>query len=406
MGRKKKLTDLKIKRHTPKGGREILWDRDGLGILMGARKKTWIFQYTFNGKRPMMKLGEYPAMSLEDANAEAVEARMKVSKGIDPGAVRKAKKAKRQAAPTVEEAIEELYDIELKEKKSGMEVKRLLLHDAAPEWEGRKIEDITRRDINLLLDKVKDRAPITANRLHSALSRLFGFCVERGIIDNSPFAFVKKRVKEIPKSRVLNDDELKKLWAGTDPNNKQIDAYKVVKLAIRLLLLTGCRPVEITGAGWTEIKNGVLTIPAERMKGKEPHQVPLTNTAIEVIEQARLLSGESPYIFRSTHKDGSPTTPGSLSRALLRHREVMEIEKPFTPHDCRRTLRTRLAELGVDDVIAERVLGHKLQGVLKIYNRHDYLREKKEALEAWEKKLRLIVGLDKPERAKVIPLKG
>lgn len=394
MARKKQLTDLTLQRYKPKGGREILWDRDGLGILIGKRKKTWIFQYSFDGRRPMITLGTYPTMSLVEAQKEAGEARLKVSAGIDPGAVRKSKRAARKAAPTVAEAIDELYDIELKEKKSGLEVKRLLLHDAVPEWGGRKVEDITRRDINLLLDTVKERAPITANRLHSALSRLFGFCVERGIMENSPFAFVKKRVKETPKVRVLNDDELKKLWAGLDLDNKVVDIYRAVKLAIKMLLLTGCRPVEITGMRWTEIKDGILTIPKERMKGKEAHEVPLTLTALELLEQARSLSGDSLYVFRSTHKDGSPITPGSLSRALLRHRDMMEIEIPFTPHDARRTLRTRLAELKVDDVVAERVLGHKLQGVLKVYNRHSYIKEKRHALEKWEGKLRQIVGLD------------
>lgn len=400
------LTETTLERYRPpKGKREILWDgRDGLGIRIGGKKKVWVYRYTYNGRRLLTTLGTYPDISLTQARGEALKAAQVVQEGIDPGKVKRVKREARKAAPTVEEAIEELYDIELKEKKSGLEVKRLLLHDAVPEWEGRKVADITRRDINLLLDKVKERAPITANRLHSALSRLFGFCVERGIMENSPFAFVKKRVKEIPKSRVLSDDELKKLWAGLDLDNKVVDVYRAVKLAIKMLLLTGCRPVEITGMRWTEIKDGILTIPKERMKGKEAHEVPLTMCALELLEQARSLSGDSLYVFRSTHKDGSPITPGSLSRALLRHRDVMEIDIPFTPHDARRTLRTRLAELGVDDVVAERVLGHKLQGVLKVYNRHDYLKEKRHALELWERKLRLIVGLDKPETAKVIQM--
>lgn len=405
MARKKQLTDLTLQRYKPKGAREILWDRNGLGILIGKRKKTWIFQYSFDGKRPMMKIGEYPAMSIEEAEAEAVEARLKVSKGIDPGAVRKSKKAKRAAAHTVVEAIEELNNNELVKMRSGKEVRRLLLKDVVPEWKGFKIEDITRRDIFLLLKQISKRAPITANRVHSALSKLFSYCVVSGILEDNPFTHVPKPSEEKSKDRVLNDEELKKLWAGLDLGNKVVDVYRTVKLAIKMILVTGCRPVEITGMKWTEVKDGILTIPKERMKGKEAHEVPLTMTALELLEQAKSLSEDSLYVFRSTHKDGSPITPGSLSRALLRHKDMMEIVIPFTPHDARRTLRTRLAELGVDDVVAERVLGHKLQGVLKVYNRHDYLKEKRHALELWEHKLRLIVGLDKPEVAKVIQIK-
>lgn len=394
------LTDLQLKRYKPKSGREILWDTDGFGILIGKRKKTWVFRYSFDGKRKLMTLGEYPVISLQEAHKEAAEARLKVKRGIDPGAEIKAQKAARKAAPTIEEAVKELYDEELKGKRSGKETLRILSYDVIyqegnrkiAQWGDRKVADITRRDVKLLLNKVKARAPITANRVYSALSRLFGFCVESGIIDNSPFTHVKKPVKEIAKDRVLTDSELKLLWDGLSLTNKAVDIYRGTKLALKLIILTGCRPGEIVGMRWDEINDGVLTIPAKRMKGAEIHRVPLTDMTVEVIEEARALSGDSPYIFRSSQKSSSPMTAGALSRAVLRHRAEMKIEEPFTPHDLRRTLRTRLAELGIQDVVAERVLAHKLQGILKVYNRYDYDKEKREALTQWENRLRVIVG--------------
>lgn len=386
------LTDLQLRKFKPKGGRQILWDSDGFGILIGKRRKTFVYRYSFNGKRKLMTLGQYPAVTLQEAHKEAAEARLKVARGIDPGAEIKDAKAARKAAPTVEEAIKELYDEELISKRSGKETLRILSYDVIPHWGSRKVADITRRDIKLLLNGVKARAPVTANRVYSALSRLFGFCVESGIIDNSPFTHVKKPIKEIPKSRVLTDLELKLLWEGLSPTNKTVDIYRGTKLALKLIILTGCRPGEIVGMRWDEINDGVLTIPAIRMKGAEVHRVPLTDMAIEVIAEARTLSGDSPFVFRSTHKGSSPLTAGSLSRAVLRHRAEMKISEPFTPHDLRRTLRTRLAELGIQDVVAERVLAHKLQGILKVYNRYDYDKEKREALSQWENRLRVIVG--------------
>lgn len=390
------LTDLQLKRYKPKGGRQILWDADGFGILIGKRKKTWVFRYSFQignkTVRKLMTLGQYPAVTLQEAHKEAAEARLKVARGIDPGAETKDAKAARKAAPTVEEAIKELYDEELINKRSGKETLRLLTYDVIPVWGSQKVADVTRRDIKLLLNKIKPRAPLTANRVYSALSRLFGFCVESGIIDNSPFTHVKKPVKEIAKDRVLTDTELRLLWEGLSPINKAVDIYRGTKLALKLIILTGCRPGEVVGMRWDEITEGVLTIPAQRMKGAEAHRVPLTNMAVEVIEEARTLSGSSPYIFRSPQKDSAPLTAGSLSRAVLRHRAEMKIEEPFTPHDLRRTLRTRLAELGIQDVVAERVLAHKLQGILKVYNRYDYDKEKREALSQWENRLRVIVG--------------
>ena len=98
-------------------------------------------------------------------------------------------------------------------------------------------------------------------------------------------------------------------------------------------------------------------------------------------------------------------TTQALAKAILRHREEMGFEERFTPHDLRRTLRTRLAELGIDDVIAERILGHKLQGIMAIYNRHGYDNEKRHALEKWENKLKQIIGIKESEIGKIIEMR-
>ena len=174
-----------------------------------------------------------------------------------------------------------------------------------------------------------------------------------------------------------------------------------------MILLTGQRPGEVCGMTWNEIDNEVFwNIPAERMKGQESNRVPLNDMALELIEQARLYSGEKSFVFASSHKNDSPMTTHALSKAILRHRGEMGFEERFTPHDLRRTLRTRLAELGIDDVVAERVLGHKLQGIMAIYNRHGYDKEKRQALERWEKKLRQIIGIEEPETSKIIKIGG
>jgi len=119
--------------------------------------------------------------------------------------------------------------------------------------------------------------------------------------------------------------------------------------------------------------------------------------AADVIDQARPYSGNSPYVFRSPNDTEKPLTRHTLSKAINRHCEEMGFTKRFTPHDLRRTLRTRLAEIGISDVVAERVLGHKLQGMLAVYNRHSYDMEKRQALSAWEQRLRNILGIVKPD---------
>jgi len=403
------LTDLKLKRYKPKGKREILWDRGGLGFRIGRRKKTWVFRYSFNNKRFLMAFGEYPLISLEEARQKAAEYRILIKKGIDPLAEKLTEKRARMAAPTFKEALDEYYHNILEKTPSGKERKRLVTKDCIKNWGHRKIADITRRDIAILLNEVTERAPVTANRLHGVLTGLFNYCAENGIIENSPCAGMSRRTKERPRKRVLSDDEIKAMWQALNLENKTVDIYNATKLALKMILLTGQRPGEVVGMKWEDLDlkariwNNRVT-KTRKDEEEEPNRVPLTRLAIEVVEQARAHSGKSAFVFRSSHRNG-PITRAALGRALIRHWEEIEgIEKPFTPHDLRRTLRSRLAELGIDNIIAERILGHKLQGMLAVYNQHPYDQEMRHALEAWEIRLRLIVGLDIPN-AKVIPLK-
>ncbi|WP_438266354.1 tyrosine-type recombinase/integrase [Desulfolutivibrio sulfoxidireducens] len=355
----------------------------------------------FEGDRKRMHLGRYPSMSLAEAREVHGKALADVERGVDPGAVAREAKRARKAAPTFGELLDELWDIELRHKKSGAETRRLMDHDVTPAWGKRRVQDITRRDVVLLLDSIRARAPITANRVHGALGRAFNFAAERGIIVDSPCTRIRKPVEK-PRERVLTDDEIRAFWRGLD----SIDVYPATRLALRLILVTGQRPGEVAGMRWAEVADDWWTVPPERMKNGLEHGVPLVATALDLLEQARDFPGGDEYVFASSRGGGKkPITVRSLARSVTRHCEEMGIASRFTPHDLRRTLRTRLAELGVDDVVAEKVLGHQLQGILKVYNRHDYAAEKRAALLAWERRLRGILGLEGGKR-KVVPLAG
>ena len=127
----------------------------------------------------------------------------------------------------------------------------------------------------------------------------------------------------------------------------------------------------------------------------DSNRVPLCDMALETVEQAKAYS-DGTHVFRSSYKDGRPMTPHALSRAIARHWKEIGFDAKWTPHDLRRTLRTRLAEISVSDIIAERVMGHKLQGMLGVYNRHGYDAEKRDALTKWEARLKEILGIEKP----------
>ena len=120
--------------------------------------------------------------------------------------------------------------------------------------------DITRRDAVLLLDKVRGRAPIGANRLQAVLVRMFNFAAERGLLEHSPLVGMR-RPRESSRSRVLSDDEIKLLWAALDLENVDMDIYRVTKLALKMILLTGQRPGEVAGMAWSEIDDEVESAP-------------------------------------------------------------------------------------------------------------------------------------------------
>jgi integrase len=369
--------------------------------------RYFVVRYQLDGKRNEEPCGwASEGWTVEKVNERLNELR-KSAKSGGPKTMKEIRaniEASEAAIPSFEDILKELWERELQHKKSGKESLRLLKNDCLPVWGKKKVKTIRRRDIVLLLDDIEKRAPITRNRVHGALSRLFNFAAERGIIEDSPCVRIRK-LTEKGRTRVLDDDEIRHLWCALDPEQiKPMDAYRLTKLALKVILLTGQRPGEVVGMRWAEIKDDVWYIPAERMKNGDQHNVPLTTLALETIDQARHLSGDSEFVFRSTHRDG-PMSARALSRAIVSHWEAIGIKEKFTPHDLRRTVRTRLAELGIDDVIAERVLGHKLQGIMRVYNQHSYEIEKRQALEKWERKLRHIVGIEEPGKGNVIEFK-
>jgi integrase len=393
------LTDPVIKKMKAEPGKRIeKWDtggQKGLGLRIG-KKKTFFVKYVFDGKKRRMTLGYYPGLSLAQARAEAQKALVDVQKGIDPGVVKQQEKLSYSSEPVITDLIQELWDKKLRKFKSGKATRRLLEKDLIKPWGNRKVSTIKTRDIVLLLDKVAKRAPVTRNRLLTAINGLFSFAVSRGIVDISPCGNIQ-RSEEKTRDRVLNDDEIILLWRALDLENQKIfDAYPITKLALKMILLTGQRPGEVAGMEGSELVERMdgfwWEIPSKRMKGKNAtaHDVPLNSMALEAIKQAKKYSGKSRYIFRSSFKKDSQISVPAISRAVSRHLAEMKIEK-FTPHDLRRTCRTGLAGLKVSDVVAEKILSHRLQGVLGVYNRAAYEPERRTALNLWEDYIKKLV---------------
>jgi integrase len=267
-----------------------------------------------------------------------------------------------------------------------------------PRWRGRDIKSITRRDVLDLLDTIADAgAPVMANRTLSAVRKLFNWAISRDIIEVSPVTRVGKPGAETKRERALSDVEIKRLWMALDAL-----AYPF-GLFLRFALVTAQRKGEIASLRWSDINEALRSweLPAAGTKGDRAHVVPLSPLACEILDDVPRIGefvfttrGDGPLggfskakqrLDRMLDSGGANRPPGSSNMTCER------LAEPWTIHDLRRTAATGMGRLGVSRFIIGRVLNHADRSVTGIYDRHEYLNEKRQALEAWGNYLENIV---------------
>ncbi len=410
-----KFTDKFIKNLAPEPAKYYKREANGFAVkVWPSGVKTWVFIYTFDGKRKEMKLGEYPAVTLADARTGYNAAYELHKNGVDPGDVERQAKQEHVNAPTVADLITEYIEKHAKPHKRGWEEDlRILNKDALPTWGKRKAKDIKKRDVVLLLEKIVERgSPGSANGNFKCIRKMFSFAVQRDILEHSPCDGVVMPAPLNRGDRVLTETEIKALWLNLDTCRISDE----IRRGLKLILLTGQRPGEVIGMHSGEIDGQWWTIPVERSKNKKAHRVYLTDTALE------LIGDKSGFIFESpvsggakkdgTTKDVKSIAVNAVSLAIRRNTAVPVVDakgkplfnadgKPavknllevadFTPHDLRRTAATFMSQLGMLDEVIDAVLNHTKQGIIRTYNLNRYDREKQAALESWERKLLSIV---------------
>jgi integrase len=253
------------------------------------------------------------------------------------------------------------------------EVSRDMRRDMARWWH-RPVAAISREDIIHLVRE--SRTNWAAHHCFSYASRLFSWAVENGIVSVSPtYGLRPSRLigEKRPRERVLTDDELRALWIRAGQLGYPAGPF------IKMLILTGQRRGEVAGMQWSEIHNGLWVIPAARVKMKQQHVVPLVPEVRALLDA---LPRVSDLVFTT---DGKRPIGGSH---YIRKRLPGD---GWTLHDLRRTMRTGLSALRVPTDWAERVIGHVPTGLVRVYDRHDYLVEKAEALHRWTQRLLKIV---------------
>jgi len=376
--------------------------RPGFAIrVFPSGTKSWIYIYKHDGRKRRLTLGQYPAMTLTKAHEEYAKARTIVKAGGDPAGDAVASKRERKLADTVAAFADEYMERWAKpRKRSWKEDLRILNKDILPVWGRRKMRDITRRDINLLLDGIMDRgAPESANRTHALIHKMFNFALSRDVVPFNPCAGIGKPAKTRQRDRVLTDDEVHTHWQGIMQSSLSLGS----RVALLLQLTTAQRKGEIVSMRWDEMDGEWWTIPAAKAKNGLAHKVPLTPQALTLLE--RMKGADSEWVFPSP-KSGH-VTPESVDHALRSYLNRLAIHKGdagwFSPHDLRRTAATRMTEIGISRLVVSKILNHAETGVTAIYDRNSYDREKRQALETWGRRLdAILTGTDD---SKVVRLK-
>lgn len=414
-----KMTDMQIKAWI-RANERFEGRSDGNGLYLSYREKaaspTWRFRYKLAGMSRVMQLGSYSELSLAKAREIAKELAARVALGYDVAAEKQDRKAAAVARREEEKNAIKMIDLAnmyfermiLGRWKHPDIVRRRIDKDIAPHLGKMKVEDVKPRHIDEMLQAIVKRgAPSIANDTLRWTRRMFDFAIKRHMIEINPasaFDLNDAGGKELARERWLTRDEIRKLLIAM-PLAKGFSVEN--DLSIRLLLLLCCRKMELCAARWEEfdLDNQVWHLPGERSKTGAPIDIPLPALAIEWLKRLKELAGPSKWVLparKMQHRMIPHIHEGTLGTALGKVKPHMPDVPPFTIHDLRRTARTHLAELGIDPVVAERCLNHKIKGVEGIYNRHDYFKERQEALNRWAN---LLDQLEKGENYNVTPIK-
>lgn len=419
------------------GSDRLLGDGDGLFLRIRPNgSKTWIVEYEFAGRRRKHRLGvyapsgapgesitawlEHGRLSLAQARSIAASWKSQRRAGHDPVADWQAKLAARAAAeeaerlaaqkeleqPTVRDAIDRFMAKHIDGKKSAAAI-RYRLERLVPHLGDQKLRDVRRQDIIRAIEKIAEGqhdgrpAKQMAGEVLIQAKRLWRFAETREWTDRSCIESLARRDFDArPRKRdvTLTLGEVAELWKVLG-DKKRCKADAVTIAALRLLILTGQREREVTDAEWSEfdLEEAVWRIPGKRTKMGKPHLVHLAPQAVCMLQQLKSVTGAGVHVFPSPLKPNKPILGRSVNAALtsLFARGALGSVTICHVHDLRRTLITRLPDVGFDPFIGHKIANHVLPGVLAHYNYHEYLPERKAALEAWAARIEALASSPK-----------
>jgi len=387
-----KLTDKTIAALTLAGKKDAIYFDDsltGFGYRMrqgagGKVSRSWIAQYRRAGASRRMLIGLAEVVTADQARAKAKKVLAAVALGDDPQAEKAERRTKDQVTmrAVVNEYIADRTSDWRAQTRHGV-----TLYLTGPYFRtlhGMAVDKITRRDVASRLIAIKrEHSPIVAAAARAKLSAFFVWCLRQGLTEHNPVIGTEQPKRTASRDRVLSDDELATIWRSCNDG----DHGKIV----RMMILTGCRRNEIGGMCWSEIApdKSTWTLPAVRSKNKRALTLPvlpmmreILDTVPQMVSRDQLFGQRSEKGFAGWDKGKQSIDEGSGVTGWRRH-------------DLRRTVATRMADIGIAPHIIEAVLGHHggfRAGIAGVYNRSPYEREVRAALATWHDHLRAIIA--------------
>jgi integrase len=393
-----KLTKSAIDALPTPGSDVVHWDTGlpGFGLKVTPKgRKVFLVLYRTGGAGSKLRkytIGPYGRVTLHQARVAAQKVFAARLDGRDPAAEKREAK-RRIVADRVVDLLETFIAQRLSQNRSGSEIARLLRRELSKAWGGRSIHELSKRDVVDVVSAIEQRgAPAAANKTLKSIKTFLRWCVGRAILDQSPAEGVPLPAKSVARDRVLSDEELARVILAARTMG---DPYGGI---VELLALTGQRREEVARLHWDEIDSlrRTWTIPKSRTKNAKGHEVHLSVPSMAVLNR---VARRGSLVFSI---DGTkPFQKFSRAKRLL---DQVSGVTGWRLHDLRRTCVSGMARLGVAPHVADKVLNHQsgtISGVAAVYQRHDFLAERKDALERWGRHVGQLVGdvADNPQAA-------
>jgi len=415
------------------GERFELWDEQQPGLHVrfshntrrkkNPQNKVFYYRYRSRGKQRRLKLGYFTPKSefgekfrpeevrlgtskltLSEARILAGFQRARVASDVDPQQERI--DARMANAGGQEGTFADLAGLYIKrwakrhkKPSSVKEDQRQIDADLIPEWGSRPAREISKQDVIRLLDKIVDRgSPSQAIHTRRLLSKMFNFGIQRDLVDSNPALLVPQPATEKPRDRVLDNDEIKRMWTALE------DFEPIIAASFKLKLLTAARDTEVRRMKWADIDGDVWTIPGTITKNKKPHRVPLSPQAMTVLDELEPVTGHAEWVLASPSPRAAGKPIGKTHKATERLCDAANLEG-FTGHDLRRTAATKMAEIEIEPHIIGQVLNHTDRSVTaQVYVQYSYDKQKRNALEKWGRRVEEIITRRKM-KAKVVSIR-